>query len=290
VDSLEELRKTVLKHQKHTEVLKTKFRDLRNERARGKVGTGVNELCELAEHYLELQCRELHSYLKKNYSDVEARAPILPIAHEVAVVAVDLLIDEFPLDEVNFLSLLASPAFAYQIDGRALKFFYTRNPRRLPALDALLGDRREQDEAYWDLVIGLKILEQCYRLDPRGVSELFIAVGKMLGDALANIKVPVEQFCEAVISIVASILQKIWEWTVAGENFVQWIEDKAPEVQEFVAELADLIGQLYPTITEVIGQNGFTVGLVMQQIFYIVVNIRATSRIKLEELEISETD
>jgi hypothetical protein len=156
-------------------------------------------------------------------------------------------------------------------------------------LDALLGDRREQDEAYWDLEIGLKILEQCYRLDPRGVSELFIAVGKMLGDALANIKVPVEQFCEAVISIVASILGKIWEWTLAGGDIFEWITDKVA-LQNFAAELADLIGELYPTITEVIGQNGVNVVVVMAQIVLIVLEIRRRSSIKLEELEISETD
>jgi Asp-tRNA(Asn)/Glu-tRNA(Gln) amidotransferase A subunit family amidase len=287
MDSLDELRKTVVKHQEDTDDLKAKFKLLDDSRARGKVERGVDELCEQAVRKLETQWLQLHLYLSDNYSGVESRAPILSTFE--TWVDVNNSLGDSSFDEVDAVFTLTDLAIADVLDGRALKNYFVKVPLWLPKLDALLNDRRDQAKAYQNLRIGLKVLEVLYRTHPKEVIKLFTEVGKTLGDALANIKVPVEQFCEAVISIVASILGKIWEWTLAGGDIVEWITDKA-ELQEFVAELADLIGELYPTITEVIGQNGVNVVVVMAQIVLIVLEIRRRSSIKLEELEISETD
>lgn len=294
MDSLDRLRWEVEMHQKDTDDLKSDLKKCFNQFDPNKlddVGNMIEEFYREAQRTLDDQWRQLQEYLKSNFSNARATAPRLDTTGD----AYDLLenqVQDGDPDLDDLLIMLFAAGTAKFLNGKEMKYYFVEVPNiwLLRSLDGLLNNRRDQQFSKEILKEQMKLLAKLIEVDPKGVAELIKEVGKILSDELGDSIVSAPDFFEYVVLIVAKILGKILEWTRgAGGDIVQWIKDNADQVGEFVAELADFVRELSPEITSFIEQPGAVVA-VMGAVFAVVLNIRTKSRIRLEELEISESD
>lgn len=293
MDSLEQLRKAIEMHREDTDDLKSKLKYCFNQfdpKKLNDVGKMLENFYDEAQTTLEDQWRQLQRYLESNFSNAHATtAPLDTIGD-----AYDLLENQVQDGDpgiVGSIFTLVGVGSAWRLNGTEMKNYFVEVPDvwLLRSLKGLLNNRRDQQIFKEILKEQLNLLAKLIEVDPKGVAELIKEVGKILSDELGESIVSAGEFFEYVVCIVAKILGKILEWTRgAGGDIVQWIKDNADQVGEFVAELADFVRELSPEITSFIEQPGAVV--ILMGVFLLVLNIHAKSRIRLEELEISESD
>lgn len=294
MDSLNRLRWEVEMRQKDTDDLKSDLKKCFNQFDSNKlddVGKMLENFYDEARKTLDDQWKQLQEYLKSNFSGARPMSAPLDTTGDADRLIEDL-VEDGDLDLDDGLFTLAGLEIAEFLNGKEMGYFFVKVPNvpLLRRVDRLLNNRRDQQTVKEILNAELKVLAKLIEVDPKGVAELIRDVGKTLSDKLGDAIISAPDFFDYVVRIVAKILGKILEWThPAGGDIVQWIKDNSVEVNKFVAELAEFVGRLSPGITSSIGQPGAVVA-VMGAVFVVVLKIREKSRIRLEELEISESD
>lgn len=294
MESLNQLRQKIEMHQKDTDDLKSDLKKCFSQFDSNKlddVGKMLENFYDEARKTLDDQWQQLQNYLQDNFSKAHATAPPL----DTIGGAYDLLENQVQDGDpgiVGSILTLVGVGSAWRLNGKEMKYYFVEVPDvwLLRSLDGPLNNRRDQQNVKEILNANLKVLAKLIEVDPKGVAELIREVGKILSDKLGDSIVSASEFFDYVVCIVAKILEKILEWTrEAGGDIVQWIKDNADQVEKFVAALADFVRELSPDITSFIGQPGAVVA-VMGAVVAVVLIIRTKSRIRLEELEISESD